>query len=116
MLDWQGIFPEAHFVHIKRDGRDVILSIRENRLLQLGENIHGEAQNWMDRIKFTRYLSKNCSNHVEVWYEDLVTESDHILGQIYKFIDLPYEVEMRNYHQTAKERLDELATVHSGRC
>ena len=106
----QALFPEAHFIHIIRDGRDVVISTRECEWFGLGNSISEEAGNWMNRIRQTRQLAQNCKHYMEIRYEDLVTDSAEVLRQVCEFIDLPYDEQMCEYYKHAEKRLDEMAS------
>jgi hypothetical protein len=91
------IFPEALFIHIVRDGRDVACSYRDMTKMKgkyvprLPIIIGDIAYRWINNLK-TIEDSLNCIDYrrsLIVRYEDLTSNSDKILGMICEFIDEP---------------------------
>jgi hypothetical protein len=90
-------FPDARFLHIVRDGRDVALS---HETMPYGAaNTLDCAQSWDRRlttnIKMGSMLPQN--RYKMVRYEDLVLDSAKTLGGLCDFLDLDYSSEMLNY-------------------
>jgi hypothetical protein len=106
----QSILPEAHFIHIIRDGRDVALSGRG--LPFTGGGVEAIARDWVRQIRLARRDARACNHYLEIRYEDLLLESAGVLQGICEFIDLPYESQMEHYYLRANERLDELGTAY----
>jgi hypothetical protein len=106
--------PEARFVHVIRDGRDVALS-HNRRIQRRGVKDRppvppGEmARRWRKRIEKSRYDAQSVEHYVEIRYEDLVTETEPTLRRICDFIELDYDPAMLDYHEGAEERLQEMA-------
>lgn len=106
----QNVLPEAHFIHIIRDGRDVALSGRGLPFTSGG--IEGIARDWVRQILLARRDVRACNRYLEIRYEDLLLKTADVLRQICEFIDLPYEPRMEQYYLRANERLDELGTAY----
>jgi Sulfotransferase family len=105
----QEFLPEAHFVHIIRDGRDVALSLNEAwRTSGRVKPIQEAAHWWMAKLSKARHQASELSFYLEIRYEDLVLESEATLRRICDFIDLPWNPLMLEYYKTAEERLAEL--------
>jgi sulfotransferase family protein len=106
--------PEAHFLHVIRDGRDVALS-HNRRIARRGEKSRppvpaGEmARRWRKRIEKARYDAKDVRHYTEIRYEDLVTDTETTLRRVCEFIELDYDSTMLDYHRRAEERLQEMA-------
>jgi hypothetical protein len=100
--------PEAHFVHLIRDGRDVALS-RIRRALDDPPPVDRIARNWSRRIRDARKQARRLPHYLELRYEDLVTDTEPTLRRIGDFVDLPYDPAMLDYHRSAAERLGEMA-------
>ena len=103
----QAILPEAHFLHIIRDGRDVAVSKR-HLWFGAGNDIAALAEEWAAGVKRVRHLSGTCTHYKEVIFEELVREPVPVLQGICDFLNLPYTDELLNYHTRARERLNEL--------
>jgi hypothetical protein len=100
--------PEARFVHLIRDGRDVALSQAERALGGDVTSISEVAGRWKRRIETARQHSAELDNYLEVRYEDLVGEPEETLRTICAFIDLPYDATMLRYYEHAADRLTEM--------
>jgi hypothetical protein len=105
----KALFPDARFIHMIRDGRDVALSTR-GLWFGLGEGIDEQAGNWMNRIRQMRQLAQIHGDYMEFRYEDLVTDTHTVLHKICEFIDLPFHSDMETYYERATERLEEMAS------
>jgi hypothetical protein len=101
----QRAVPEARFIHIIRDGRDVALSLGE---VSWGpDDVTEAAEKWVSELRKARHRSKNLARgtYMEVHYEDLVTDPEPTLRKIAEFVDLPWDDEMLNYPERAAERM-----------
>jgi hypothetical protein len=101
------LFPEARFVHLIRDGRDVALSMREKAWWG-PKTLAETAAWWANTILGARQDAAGASDYLEVRYEDLVTEPETSLRQICAFLALDWDNAMLRYHERAAERLLEL--------
>lgn len=104
------LWPEARFVHIVRDPRDVCLSMLDWRS---GERTAGQYGTWsMDPVVSTalywRYsvaagreagAAIGESLYHEVRYEDLVANPTRELQRICGFLALPYNSSMTRFHE-----------------
>lgn len=104
-----GLMPEARFIHIIRDGRDVALSYRD-KWFGPGQDLEKAIHFWSDRIQHAREQSKRLPDNVylEVRYEDLIAAPEDTLQKICRFIDLPFNPAMLRYYETASKRLEEI--------
>ncbi len=100
--------PEARFIHLIRDGRDVALSQAERSLDGETPGIEEVAGRWRRRIETARAHSAELDAYLEVRYEDLVSDPGSVLADICEFIELPYRPEMLAYHERAASRLTEM--------
>lgn len=98
--------PEAHFIHIIRDGRDVALSSR-GLWFGAGDDVEAQARFWVGEIGAARRQAETLAHYMELRFEDLVADPERELARICRFIDLPYDPAMVAYHQTARERMAE---------
>jgi len=104
------LLPEARFIHIIRDGRDVALSVRPLWFAP-GPTLEDAARDWADRIQRTRAECARATHAIEIRYEDLVTSPEAALRRVCTFLDLGFEPAMMSWHERAWERLGE----HEGR-
>jgi hypothetical protein len=100
--------PEARFIHLIRDGRDVALSQAERALEDDVTSISEVAGRWKRRIETAREHSAELDSYLEVRYEDLVGRPEETLRKICAFIDLPYDATMLHYYEHAADRLTEM--------
>ena len=107
--------PEARFIHMIRDGRDVALSTNK-RLVELRNSkpvpIEKMAKRWRDRILGAREADLPGSRYLEVRYEDLVLETEPTLHRVCEFIELDFDPVMLEYHERASDRLQEMNRSH----
>lgn len=105
----QRLLPEARFVHLIRDGRDVWLSLRG---VPFGPgSVDAAAAMWRDRISTARSQAAGLPFYLEVRYEDLVLEPEATLRRTCAFLELPWDAGMLTYHDRAEERLAEIQDV-----
>jgi hypothetical protein len=100
-----GIFPEARFVHIIRDGRDVATSLAE---VQWGPgDVLEAALQWRERVARGRHARMELGGHryLEVRYEQLVAEPEPLLREVSGFLELPFVEAMVRHSETALERI-----------
>jgi hypothetical protein len=101
------LFPEARLIHIIRDGRDVALSVIA---MNWGpSDVTRAAQLWDRRIRDAREVGATLPHYVEIRYEDLVEDTEPVLRQACKYIELDYNPVMLDYHRRAADRLKEKA-------
>jgi hypothetical protein len=102
----QRALPEARFVHVIRDGRDVVLS--RARKSRRPKPVGLAAKRWKRRVIATRNRSESVRNYTEIRFEDLVTETETTLRRVCEFIELDFDPAMLAYHEHAAERLGEI--------
>jgi hypothetical protein len=93
------LFPDARFIHLIRDGRDVALSLRDARF---GPKTMGDiALMWKHRVESGRKTGNAVGPHryLEVSYEALVSDPRSVLDTLCSFIALPFEPSMLEYFQ-----------------
>jgi hypothetical protein len=104
------VLPEARFVHIIRDGRDVALSLRE-QWFSPGRDMAKLAKYWMRCVVRARRAGRGRADYLEVRYEDLVRDPAPVLAKICRFVELEWDPAMLEHHTRAESRLRE----HLGR-
>ena len=107
----QSVLPEAHFIHIIRDGRDAALSGKG--LPFVAGDLEAIGKNWLQQILNTRRQTRTCRHYLEIRYEDLLLQTTDILRKICVFINLGYEPGMERYYQQAQERMAELGDTYN---
>jgi hypothetical protein len=108
----QQYFPEAHFIHIIRDGRDLALSVLEEpRGSKAPPSVRHIGERWAVKVTEARQQATRLRFYLEVRYEDLVLNTDPTLRKVCDSIDLTWNVAMLGYYRRAEERLSEEVTV-----
>jgi hypothetical protein len=100
------LLPEAHFVHLIRDGRDVRLS-----QLRRGTNHPTPAKHarrWRRRVNTARRQGESAEHYMEVRYESLISDPEPELRRICDFVGLGFDPAMLTYYERASERLEEI--------
>jgi hypothetical protein len=90
------IWPDARFIHLIRDGRDVAKSC-----IGMGwaGNVYQGVERWETAEKLWAHLSSQLTpdRYVEITYEDLIYEPEKTLGNVCKFIGVEYSKLMLSY-------------------
>ena len=105
--------PEASFIHMIRDGRDVALSY-SNRLRSMDPPREPPrpaklAKRWQRLILRGRRTAQALPSYREVRYEELVAEPERVLLEICAPLELDFDPAMTRYHERASDRLVEMA-------
>jgi hypothetical protein len=103
----EGLLPEARFIHIIRDGRDVALSVR-GFWFAPGEDMATIATDWHTGIAATREQGSRVRGYAEVRFEDLIMSPERELRRLCEFLELEFEPRMLHYPDTARDRLKEI--------
>jgi hypothetical protein len=114
MRSIHGALPEASFVHLIRDGRDVALS-RARR--GFGKNVSAAraGERWRKRILAARRQAQKLPGYLEIRYEDLVSDTEPVLRRVCERCELDFDPAMLTYHEHAAERMAEMARDLPGR-
>jgi hypothetical protein len=100
------VLPEAHFIHLIRDGRDAALSLRE-MWFSPGFDIEVQASYWRDCVMAARRDGAGCADYIEIRYEDLICNPQETLNRVCAHVGLSFESSMLNYYMHPAERLKE---------
>lgn len=103
--------PEARFIHIIRDGRDVAASLRGLPFAPGDGGIEAIARLWRDTLWRARRTGAKLAHYAEVRYERLVTEPEAVLRELCDFLDLPFDGALLRAHDRAGERLAEMRSA-----
>ncbi len=102
------LYPEAQFIHIIRDGRDVACSYREinqrnlsNRFSpDLPVDLEDIAKEWKQNVMKVRcnFEKIKCHQKYEIRFSDLVKNTESTLTNICHFLGVNYSNLMLDYH------------------
>ena len=91
--------PDARFVHIVRDPRDYVVSMRK----AWGKSLPRAAQRWKAWIRTFRQDVRRCgADFVELRYEDLVAAPRDVLESLCAFIGVPFSDDMLSLDRPAE--------------
>jgi hypothetical protein len=93
------LYPDARFIHLVRDGRDVAISYIELGLLR-GFRYYERDFDWSWSLRFREKLrgTKLEERILDVRYEDLVSEPERIIRSICQFVGEPFEPGMLQWN------------------
>lgn len=97
------LFPEAMFVHVIRDGRDVATAFSD---VSFGpHNVAEAAIYWRRRVRSGRRAGRNLGlrRYCEVRYDDLVDEPERVLRRLCSFVDLSFDPAMLRYFERPQD-------------
>jgi hypothetical protein len=107
------VLPEARFIHLIRDGRDVALS-RRARGMGADKPMAKTANLWRRRIEDARNQARALDGrYMELRYEDLVADAEPELRAICAFIELDFDPAMLRHSDGAEGRLAELGDLEA---
>lgn len=101
------LHPQAPFVHIIRDGREVALSIFRTQFREFYWFQHDPMDaltHWRLTIEMVRTSARSYGlNLIELKYEDLVMQPERELRDILGWLGLDWESSMLNFHQSKNQ-------------
>jgi len=106
MLEIEKILPEAYFIHIIRDGRDVAVSLRD-QWFSPGHDIETQALYWRENVEDAQRQGKQCLHYLEIKYEDLIMDTEAALHKICNYLSLDFHSNMLKYYENSPNRLKE---------
>lgn len=87
------IFPDAYFIHVIRDPRSVVCSLRSASGQEWGKGLPSSlidaTRMWCSRVAAARQISHYTSRYRELRYEALLEDGPAQLEQILSWFDLP---------------------------
>ncbi|MCF8069441.1 MAG: sulfotransferase [Desulfobacterales bacterium] len=97
------IFPDAKFIHVVRDGRDIHLSLKKLGLYQ--SNVCVDALEWVHKVKKAQMdlNTLESDRFLEIRYEDLVSNFDKTIHTICTFLTLSYENPMVDFWKNSEK-------------
>jgi Sulfotransferase family len=103
-----GLWPDARFIHLIRDGRDVCLSVLSWReepgasrfSTWSSDRVSTCALWWMRNVALAQEAGASLGDlYHEVRYEELVNQPERVCKEICAFLDLPYDDSMLRFHE-----------------
>lgn len=108
-------FPNARFVHMIRDGRDTICSLRthprhkvvDGQLVELNTRhpLGPCLERWVSNVS-AGLTYRRDPRYIEIRYEKLVAEPRETLMQLFAFIGEPFDERVLEYHQLQGQSRD----------
>lgn len=98
-----GLFPDARFVHMIRDGRDVALSYLD--VSWGASSIEENAVLWRRAVREGRRAGRRLGprRYLEVRYEQLLEEPEATVRGLCEFVRLDFDESMLRYHERAHD-------------
>jgi hypothetical protein len=101
------LWPEARFVHLIRDGRDVFLSVRDwgkgaPKFASWAEDAISTTACWWDwQVRLGREAGAELgpARYHELRYESLVADPERECAALCDFLGLPYDAAMLRFHE-----------------
>ena len=87
LSELEAIIPHAKTVHIIRDGRDVVLSMRRSSRLLVEKNWYFAASDWVEHVRLGRRTGQvlGPERYMEIKYETLLTDPITVFQQLLEF-------------------------------
>jgi protein-tyrosine sulfotransferase len=101
------LFPAAHFIHMIRDPRDALCSVRQKAAKDKRDKPHWAtwtpkqvATEWCRQINYGLAWREQPDCYREVRYEELVTQPEASLRSLFAFLDEPWAASMLENNAT----------------
>jgi hypothetical protein len=108
MKQIEQLLPEAHFIHLIRDGRDVALSWRKT-WFSPGPDMKTLASHWKQSVMAGLSSRLDVGHCLDVRYEDLIYDTHSVLRRICDYIAIDLHDAMFSYFNNSAARLAEHA-------
>ncbi|MFG0252010.1 MAG: sulfotransferase family protein [Phycisphaerales bacterium JB038] len=98
-------FPEAKFLHIIRDARDVALSLI--RVRWYSDKPWRTAQHWVQRVRAAERARAvlGPERMIRLDYSDLVLSPESTLTRVCRFLDVDYDASMLRFYERSEENI-----------
>lgn len=94
------LFPDARFVHVIRDGRDVVASYRYRWGYRAAVKAPGQWARHVDAgLRFGRGTA--ADRYHEIRYEELVRNPEQVLRPLFEFLDEPWDAAVLAFNQSS---------------
>ncbi|WP_263840132.1 sulfotransferase family protein [Salinibacter sp.] len=112
-LDWiDRVFPEARYVHMVRDGRDVVGSYLKSEIYT---SVEKALYRWKRSIKIAKeFRGKNEGKVIEIKYEDLVQYPENEIPIVCEFLNIDFSEDMLEFQSDVEELGDTHLSHHRG--
>ena len=106
------VLPQARFIHLVRDGRDVCLSLK--RTGWHGETTLEIARYWGSAVAAAHDAGQSLPprQYLEIAYERLVLDTEKVLRRVCEFLDEPFDSRMLRFYETAGENIPSRSKGH----
>lgn len=96
------LFPGAHFIHIIRDGRDVVSSVIRRRW----RKFEGAHQWWKDHVDIGSAFGRSIppDQYFELRYEDLVRDDGAVACKLFDFLGIEVHPRVLKFCQAQQEQ------------
>lgn len=97
----QTAFPDAAFIFLMRDGREVVSSFKKGGSKAFGHlaNPVNAAHHWNKSVTALDFLKRQGSQVLQIKYEELVANPADTLTMICRFLGVEFDSGMLQYHQ-----------------
>ncbi|MEM9372725.1 MAG: sulfotransferase [Planctomycetota bacterium] len=109
------VFPNARFVHLVRDPRDVVAGLLE---MDWWENTsrRGTAKYWRNTIETAlRCLRTDGERHMIARYEDLIERPGIVLRSVSRFVGVEFDPAMLDHRAVARRSFQDGEASYKGR-
>lgn len=114
-LDWlKHVRPNAKYIHLIRDGRDVACSYKNIEKLKsksvykpnLPQTVDEIAKEWVNNNLLIKQLSDNY-DYLLIRYEDLIIDTKTTLKKVCSFLNVEFDSKMESYYEFKEDFLKE---------
>ncbi len=112
------IYPESPLIHIIRDGRDVVCSLlsmnwmnpQTGQPLDYTRDASKAADYWVKAVQAGQVAKQKPSiqkKYFEIHYEDIVTQPESMLKNLFSFINEPWDPVVLDFHKQQRNLANE---------
>jgi hypothetical protein len=96
--DYQAVFPNAYFINVIRDGRDVLAS--QLNTGDFGATPEDLGRRWArNHLRFRRWKHEPGVRAYELFYERLARDPEHEIRRLCSFLDISFDPAMLGFHK-----------------
>lgn len=108
------IWPQAKFIHLVRDGRDVA---RSNIAMGWSGNMFSGTDRWIEAERLWEKLSNQIApeQQITVYYEQLIRDSQSVLSELCQFIGVEFNPKIYDYAQQSTYELPDSSILERWR-